>query len=148
MVRASSPSRNVILIRGTGFAREYPWRPRAEDPSMIAVLVTAIFVMLIGLALGAVMTRSARRMAEARGDAETAARLTLTGTPAQRQRQLWLAAALSVGAVVAAAAGATGVVTLLVTLSLAIAGQAAVLQLLARRRDRDAASGDGTLQGS
>lgn len=115
---------------------------------MIAVLVTATLVMLIGLALGAVMTRSARRVAEARGDAEMAARITFTGTPAQRQRQLWLAALLSVGAVVAAVAGATGVVTMLVTLSLAIAGQAAVLQLLARRRDRDAASGDGTLQGS
>lgn len=119
---------------------------------MIAVLVTATLVMLIGLALGAVMTRSARRMAEARGDAETAARISFTGTPAQRQRQLWIAAALSVVAVVAAVAGATGVVTLLVTLSLAMAGQAAVLQVLAHRggrdRDGDATSDDRTLQGS
>jgi hypothetical protein len=110
----------------------------------MSVLLTALVVMAISLALTGVSTLAMRRVARARGDEEMLARVRFAGTTRQRRTSLWLAAGVAGWGVIAGLAGSS-LATTLAALSLALAGQAAVLELLAKRGPRDDAGARGAV---
>jgi hypothetical protein len=77
----------------------------------------------------------ARRRARARGDETVVARVTMAGSRHQRMTSLWFAAGLAIAGVGLLAAGAASAGQILVVLAVALVMQAAVLELVARRRD-------------
>ena len=101
----------------------------------MSLIITAVFVAALSLAWGALVSVLVRRRARAQGDEAVVARVTMAGSRRQRMTSLWFATGLAVVGVGLLSAGAPAAGEILVVLAVALVIQAAVLELLARRRE-------------